>query len=181
MSPCTHLTLTLRPVSNALCCIRLWWMEIWLQPESTKAWYVPPWYSKVYGTAWLDRGQPPGSRGPGPAIPPPSWDSGPESAPDPASPAGRPRPYRRPSGRRMGKGLPERVRWSGSGLWPPPHAGGKRSAWPFPLRGGARGATGTRDLGAGIGREREGDGGKGREREREIEREERERERRERD
>ncbi len=37
----------------------------------------------------------------------------------PTSPAGRPRPYRRPSGRRVGKGLPERVLWRGSGLWPP--------------------------------------------------------------
>ncbi len=43
----------------------------------------PPWYSQVSGTARLDRGQPPESRGPGPAIPPPSWDSGPGSAPGP--------------------------------------------------------------------------------------------------
>ncbi len=84
----------------------------------------------------------------------------------PASPAGWPRPYRRPSGRRMGKGLPERVQWKGGGLWPPP-AGGNAPAWPFPLRGGARGAPSSRDLGAGTGREREGDGrAGGRERER---------------
>ncbi len=43
----------------------------------------PPWYSQVSGTARLDQGQPPGSRGPGPAIPPPSWDIGPGSAPGP--------------------------------------------------------------------------------------------------
>ncbi len=41
----------------------------------------------------------------------------------PASPAGRPRPYRHPSGRRVGKGLPERVLWRGSGLCPPPSPG----------------------------------------------------------
>ncbi len=36
----------------------------------------------------------------------------------PASPAGRLRPYRRPRGRRMGKGLPERGRWCCCGLCP---------------------------------------------------------------
>ncbi len=42
----------------------------------------------------------------------------------PASPAGRPRPYRHPRGRRVGKGLPERVLWRGSGLCPPPPLAG---------------------------------------------------------
>ncbi len=36
----------------------------------------------------------------------------------PASPAGRPRPYRRPRGRRIGKGLPERGWWCCCGLCP---------------------------------------------------------------
>ncbi len=53
----------------------------------------------------------------------------------------------------------------------PPPCRGQRSVWPFPLRGGARGATGSRDLGAGTGREREGDEREGGERERERERE----------
>ncbi len=72
----------------------------------------------------------------------------------PASPAGRPRPYRRPSGRRMGKGLPERVRWKGGG--PPGHS---RSA--VGLEGPP--AAVTWELGQGE-REREM-GGKGEERE----------------
>ncbi len=54
----------------------------------------------------------------------------------PASPAGRPRPYRRPSGRRVGKGLPERVLWRGSGLRPPPSPGVTVGlAIPTPWRG----------------------------------------------
>ncbi len=58
----------------------------------------------------------------------------------PASPADRPRPYRRPSGRKMGKGLSEREgRWCCSVLWSPPSPG-----VPFPLAvttplGGSRG------------------------------------------
>ncbi len=91
----------------------------------------------------------------------------------PASPAGRPRPYHRPRGRRVGKGLPERVLGRGGGLWPSPRRGYRSlcpsRSCPCPLRGGARGATGSRDLGAGTGREREGDGRDG-ERERERER-----------
>ncbi len=50
---------------------------------------------------------------------------------------------------------------------PPPPRRGYRSPWPLPLRCGARGAAGTRDLGAGTGRERER---RGRRRERERER-----------
>ncbi len=61
------------------------------------------------------------------------------------------------------------------GSGPPPRRGYRSlcpsRSCPCPLRGGARGATGSRDLGAGTGREREGDGrdgGREREREREI-------------
>ncbi len=58
------------------------------------------------------------------------------------------------------------------GSGPPPRRGYRSlcpsRSCPCPLRGGARGATGSRDLGAGTGREREGDGRDGgRERERE--------------
>ncbi len=54
-SPCTHLTRTMQLISNASGWTRLWWIEVWLQPESTKAQYVPPliltgiWYPP----AWL--------------------------------------------------------------------------------------------------------------------------------
>ncbi len=87
----------------------------------------------------------------------------------PASPAGRPRPYCRPSGRRVGKGLPERVRWRGSGLWPPPSPGVTVGlAIPTPWRG-SRGHRQSRP-GSGDGaRERgrwEGRGERERERER---------------
>ncbi len=88
----------------------------------------------------------------------------------PASPAGRPRPYRLPSGRRVGKGLPERVQWRGSGLWPPPLAGGNgRSGHSHSVAGleGPPAAT-TWERGRGE-REREMRG-KGGERERERER-----------
>ncbi len=90
-----------------------------------------------------------------------------------ASPAGRPRPYRLPSGRRMGKGLPERVRWRGSGLCtpPPPPTPGVtiRLAIPTPwwgLRGHRHPRPGSWDRV----REREGDGREGEERKRERER-----------
>ncbi len=36
-SPCTHLTRTMQLLSNASGWIRLWWIEVWLHPESTKA------------------------------------------------------------------------------------------------------------------------------------------------
>ncbi len=36
-SPCTHLTRTMQLLSNASGGIRLWWIEVWLHPESTKA------------------------------------------------------------------------------------------------------------------------------------------------
>ncbi len=35
--PCTHLTRTMQLLSNASGWIRLWWIEVWLHPESTKA------------------------------------------------------------------------------------------------------------------------------------------------
>ncbi len=92
----------------------------------------------------------------------------------PASPAGRPRPYRRPRGRRVGKGLPERVLGRGGGLWPSPPPGVpvalSLSELSCPLRGGARGATGSRPGSWERARERrrwEGRGGE-EERKREI-------------
>ncbi len=87
----------------------------------------------------------------------------------PASPAGRPRPYRRPSGRRVGKGLPERVLWRGSGLWPPPSPGITVSlAIPTPWRG-SRGHRQPRPGSGDWARERGSWEGRGKkEREREI-------------
>lgn len=47
--PCTHLIFTNCTVPNASPWTRIWWTEIWLQPDSTNAWYVTPEYSLVYG------------------------------------------------------------------------------------------------------------------------------------
>ncbi len=148
-------------------------MEVWLQPESTKAWYVPPliltgiWYCPAWSGAASGES---GTRTSNPTSIMGHW-----SWKCPGS----------PHLQQAGPGLtaaPAAEGWAmdcrreywgevvGSG--PPPRRGNRSlcpsRSCPCPLRGGARGATGSRDLGAGTGREREGDGRDGgRERERE--------------
>ncbi len=45
----------------------------------------PPWYSQISGTARLDQGQPPRSRGPGSSCPLPLQDTDPGNVPDPCT------------------------------------------------------------------------------------------------
>ncbi len=162
MSLCTHLTLTLRLISNALCCIRLWWMEVWLQPESTKTWYVPPliltgiWYCP----AWS--GAAPGESGTRTSNP--TSIMGQWSWKCPGSPhlqqAG-PGLTAAPAAEEWARDCRREDDGDAVGSGPPPRRG-RRSPWPLPLLCGARGAAGTWDRA----RER----GEGRRRERERER-----------
>ncbi len=144
-------------------------MEVWLQPESTKPDRYPPQYSQVFGTARLDRGQPPGSRRPGSAFPPPSWDNGPGNDPGPrisSRPAqALPPPQRQKDGQVIGGERKKAVLARRLQRSAPPPRRGYLSPWPLPPRCGVRGGPGTRDLGAGTGRERDGREGEGRERE----------------
>ncbi len=119
-SPCTHLTRTMQLISNASGWTRLWWIEVWLQPESTKAQYVPPliltgiWYPPAWSGAAC------GTSGTRTRVPtsitghrsikwpgsPQRQQAGPvdKMARVPATPTGRPRLPRHPSG---GKGEKE--------------------------------------------------------------------------
>ncbi len=108
---------------------------------------------------------PPGSRGPGPSIPPPSWDSGPGNAPDPRISSRPAQVLPPPQRQKDGQGIVGERTVVMQRALPPPHAGGIDPLWLLPLRCGARGAAGTRDLGAGTGRERVGREGGERERE----------------
>ncbi len=68
--------------------------------------------------------QPPGSRGPGSAVPPPSWDSGPGNARGPSISSRSAQALPPPGSRRMGKGLSEREgRWCCGMLCSPPSPG----------------------------------------------------------
>ncbi len=163
-SPCTHLTRTMQLISNASGWTRLWWIEVWLQPESTKAQYVPPliltgiWYPPAWSGAAC------GASGTRTNVP--TSITGQRSIKWPGSPqrqqagpgfpatlvAGRgTRNWRGETG---GTGIaaadPASLAWAlaavDSGAGPPLH------------RGWARGTTPARDLGKKVGGEKEGEG-----------------------
>ncbi len=146
------------------------WIEVWLQPESTKAWYVPPliltgiWYCPAWSGAAVGEVGDPDQQ-----SQPPSWDSGPGNAPDPliASRPAQALPTARPA-QKDRQGIAGERMVVLLGALPLLHAGATDPPWPLPLLGGARGAACTRDLGAGTGREREGREGGEREGEREL-------------
>lgn len=67
--PCTHSTFTICAFPSALPLTTHWWIEVWLDPDHTNAWYgmYILEYSPVYGTSQLDWRQPTsllGSRNP---------------------------------------------------------------------------------------------------------------------
>ncbi len=149
-SPCTHLTRTMQLVSNNSGWTRLWWIEVWLQPESTKAQYVPPliltgiWYPPAWSGAAC--GAEPGM------SPPPSPDNRIDKvARVPATPAGRPRLPRHPSGGKGDKELAWRHRGNGTSR-------GVRAGRPLPpWRGLSRPSTpepALPSIGAGLGEPR---------------------------
>ncbi len=155
-------------ISNASGWTRLWWIEVWLQPESTKAQYVPPliltgiWYPPAWSGAAC------GTSGTRTRVP--TSITGHRSIKWPGSPqrqqAGPGFPATPVAGRgtRNWRGETEET-GPAAGLGPADPASRPwalaavdSGAGPPLLRGWARGTTPARDLGRKIGGDTEGEG-----------------------